>query len=151
MVGGFSFLVQSNLCSVSFLYVYRNFFFRMRKFSPMLRFKIFSGPCARNSLSSSIPIILRSFHSIPDFQGVLCQEFLDLTFSLTNILMSSIISFVLEVLSSISCILLLMLTSVVPILFPRVSFSRVSCVCVFFLFLFPFSGLEQFYSFPSTL
>jgi hypothetical protein len=60
------------------------------------------------------------------------RNFLALTFSLTVVSISSIVSSMPEILSSI-CVLLVMFASVVPVLFPRFSISRVSSVCVFFI------------------
>jgi hypothetical protein len=42
-----------------------------------------------------------------------------------------------EILSSISCILLLMLTSMVPDFFPRISTSRVVSLWIFFIVSIP--------------
>ena len=53
-------------------------------------------------------------------------------FSLTDISTSSIVSSMPKILSSVSYILLVMLLSVVPFLFPRFSISMVA-VCVFFI------------------
>jgi hypothetical protein len=60
----------------------------------------------------------------------------------------SMVSFMPEIFSPISCILLLMLMYVAPVLLTRFSISRFASVCVSLLFLFPFSGL---YSFPSPI
>jgi hypothetical protein len=47
--------------------------------------------------------------------------------------MSSILSSMTEILASISCILLLMLASVVPVCQPRFFVSRISFVCIVFI------------------
>lgn len=52
-----------------------------------------------------------------------------------------------EIFSSNSCMLLVLLVCVVPVLFPGCSIPRVASICVFF-FLFLFLHLEQLYSFP---
>jgi hypothetical protein len=59
--------------------------------------------------------------------------FLHFSFSFIVVSMFSMESFAPEILSSISCILLLMLTSMVPDFFPRVSIFRVVSLWVFFI------------------
>jgi hypothetical protein len=60
---------------------------------------------------------------------------------LTDVSISSIISSMPEILSSISCILLLIIP-VIPFLFSRFSISRIVSVCAFFIaFIFVFSSL----------
>jgi hypothetical protein len=59
VIRGLSFLVQSVWCSVGFLYVYDQLFFRLGEFSSMILLKMFSGPLSREPLFSFIPIIFR--------------------------------------------------------------------------------------------
>jgi hypothetical protein len=49
------------------------------------------------------------------------------------------------------CILLVIIESVVSVLLTRFSISRIPQFVFSSLFLFPFSGLEQFYTFPSPV
>lgn len=146
----FSFLVQCIWYSVNFLYNYRHLF-RFGKFYSMILLKIFSRPL--NWESSSIPIILRFsfFHCLQIFLDVLCQELFTFSIFLTIVSICSVISSMPKILSSISCILLAVLASVAPDLFLGFSISRIPSICVFLLLLLPFSGPEQFYSFPSPV
>jgi hypothetical protein len=75
------------------------------------------------------------------------KHFFGFFFYLTNVTISYIVSSMPQIFFSIYCILLVMLESVVPALFPRFFISRVVSVCVSLLILFAFSDLEQFYSF----
>jgi hypothetical protein len=69
---------------------------------------------------SSIPIFLRfGDFIVPQIPWMFCvMNFLDFPFSLTDILIYSTVSYTPEILSFISCILLVMLMSVVPVNFP---------------------------------
>lgn len=56
-----------------------------------------------------------------------------------------------EILSSISSIILVKLPSVIPVHLPRFLISRIHWVCAFLMLIFPFSGLEHFCPFSSTV
>ena len=59
------------------------------------------------------------------------MNFLDLLFSLTDESFSFVLSLIPEILSSISCVLLVMFISVVPVHFPRYSLLRIALLMFF--------------------
>jgi hypothetical protein len=74
------------------------------------------------------------FSLCPEFPGCLgLGVFLWFEFSLTVVSISSTISSTPEILSSISCIPLVILTSLIPDLFPRLYISRFASICIFFI------------------
>jgi hypothetical protein len=62
------------------------------------------------------------------------RNFLDLTFSLTDVSISFTVSFMPEILYTVSCVLSVILLSVVPVLFPKFSISRIPSIFFYFLY-----------------
>jgi hypothetical protein len=98
----------------------------------MIFLKTFSGPLSWESSFYSIPIIHR-FGLFILSRMLWVSRFLCFKFSLTVSLISSTVSSTPEILSSISCIPLIIPTSVIHDFFRRVSISRFASSCVFFI------------------
>jgi hypothetical protein len=100
----------------------------------MILLKIFSGLFIWES-PFSISIILRFgvFILMQIFWMVLCQKLFRFNISLTNTSISSFVSLTRQILSSISCILLVMLVSVAPVHLPRFSIFMIPSLYVFFI------------------
>jgi hypothetical protein len=98
-----------------------------RKFSSVILLKMFSDPLNLDCSHSSTPIILRLCLFIVSKISWMFwfRNFFHFIFSSTDISISSVVFSMPEILSSISCFLLVMLAPVVPDLFPRFFIFRI--------------------------
>ena len=110
----------------------------MGKFSSMILLNRFSVPLSCISFLSYINIILRfSLLTVTHMSWIFhVKGLLDLRFSLVNDCISTSESSTTEILSSISCILWVILTSLVPNHLSSLSISSIPSFCVFFNFFY---------------
>ena len=124
-------------------------FFRLGKFSSIILLKMFVGSLSWESSLSSIPIIfqVQSFHNIlfSDrgflFFCIFLYYGVDVFYGIVDA----------EILSSVSCILLVMLASVIPDLFSRFPSPGLTLFVFSLISLFPFLDPGQFCSIASTV
>jgi hypothetical protein len=110
-------------------------FFRLGKFSSIILLKIFTDPLNLEFLLFSISINHRFGLLIVSLISWMfwVRNFFHFSFSLIVVSIFCVVSSAPEIFSSISCILLVILASMAPDLFPRHFISRVAILCVFFI------------------
>ena len=132
------------------------FFFRLGEFSSIILLKVFASPLSGESSLSSLPIIIRFGLLIVSWISWMfgVRRILLFVFSFTVVSTFPMVSSQLEILSTISCILLIMLTSMTPDLFTKLFNSRVVSVVSLYHFCLVSSSIldpGRLFSFSSPL